>query len=200
MTKKEQKEEQQLEELKELQTLQKAGKVPMRKANRDSSVEIPAHEYDGYVVVSTLTRNLNPDQKSFTDIRKNVKIHKDRFDAMVDAGGFVTFDDVKIVHDPRENPRASYEFRPSTVSQKSLDAAARQGASVPTKGSKELEKKANDLAAREQELSKKTEDFNKASEGLEARENTVATKEQELAKKEEELAKREAALKKGDKE
>jgi hypothetical protein len=187
MTSKEQKEEIQLSELNELKRMQKAGEITMMRANIDSSVKIPAHEYDNYVVVRTLQRNLNPDQKSFTDIVKNIKVHADRFDAMVDAGGFVTFDDVKIVHDPREAPREKYEFRPQTINKAALSAAATPAAPSP-RINKELEKKVKDLEAKEGDLADRESSINQ-------KEQDVTDRMNELAAKEKELAEREAALK-----
>lgn len=173
---KEQKEAKQVSEINNLRYAQKNGTAKMVKANKDTTIEIPEAAAEGYVFLMTTARHINQDLKSITEVKSLVPIHKANFDRMVAQGGFALFDDVKIVHDPREGARTDYKFKIEHVSSASI-------AETPSKSA--------DMTA-----------INEARKGLEAQKTTLENKQAELIDREarlkaqeEDLAKREAALK-----
>jgi hypothetical protein len=125
----EQRQAKQVDELKSLQEKQlKAAEgdesaIKTIGANRDGKYKIAEHDKD-YIHIATLTRNLDSDQKKFFDESRVIKIQPNMFDQMLKNSAFASYDDVKVIHDPRPNAPKDYALKPTLpVSQ---DEAANQ--------------------------------------------------------------------------
>lgn len=200
LSKRERKQEEQIEQLEALRELQKLGKVPTTKANKDSSIEIGVHEADRFVFLATLEKHIDAANKTFVEIRRVIKIHASRFDAMADSGGFALFDECKIVHDPRENAREDYNFKKERISEKELRAAETMShTSRPAgnaKASAELEKAKGLLTKKETELNNRENAVNLKSQELTEQAARLEEREKKLAELDQLLADKEAQLKK----
>lgn len=184
---KDQREQQQLDDIATLRKSQKDGTAGKIRANKDSSIEIPEHHNDRYVYVIATQKNVNPDMKSFSEIASLIPIHAGLFDQMVDQGGFALYDDVKIVHDPRDDAREKYVFKIEHINPQSVESPA-AAKSIKTSELNALNEARNQVNAQKATLE------NKAGE-LATKETDLATREANLLKMEQELKDREAALK-----
>lgn len=168
----------QQDEIQDLRDRQNAGDIDKVTANRNSKYKISELEEEGYVHVATRIKDLNPDQKSFTNRDAVLSIHKGEFDRKVKEGYFQLFDEVEVIHDPRENAPDSYVLKPATLS-----TEAPKG--LP---SAELNERVNKLKGREKEL-------NEAGKAIEKRQKELAGIHSTLSNREQELNEREAKLK-----
>lgn len=80
-------------------------------ANKDANIKIKASDKD-YVHIAAVTRNLAPDQKSFFDESRVIKVHANQFNQLVNSNAFAAYDDVKVIHDPRPNAPKEYALKP----------------------------------------------------------------------------------------
>jgi hypothetical protein len=142
---------------KQIDALNGGKPMDMITANRNSKFQIRELE-SGYVHVRTITKHLNSDQKSFTDEIIVHAIHAREFDRRVNEGAFHVFDDVEVIHDPRENAPRDYVLKPVNL----LIDAAGPRADSPNVAAREkhLQAKEVKITQANEELAKKTETFN----------------------------------------
>jgi hypothetical protein len=170
---KDQREQEQLDKVDELRRMQKAGKVPMITANRDKNFKIPKTE-EGYVHCLLTTKNVGADMKSLVEQTKTDAYHADRFDVLVEQGAFQAFDDVKIIHDPRDGyENKVYSFKPEKIEAAAVTGARATGIV-----------KANEMKA-----------INQARKEIGDAQDDLATRTQAVAEKEKELTDKEAKIK-----
>lgn len=191
---KEQKEAKQVSDIDALRTAQKTGAAGMIRANKDDSIEIPEHGNDRYVYVKATNKHLNADMKSHTSVVSLIPVHAGLFDQMVDQGGFALYDDVKIVHDPRDNVRESYVFKVEQINSKSVETPS-DAKSTKSSDMKAMNEARKQIEAQKVTLENKQAELTTKETEITAKEVTIADREARLKMIEEELAAREAALK-----
>lgn len=216
-----------LHNLREKQILVKAGQLDedWAQANRTCTIKDPgvnvsrvrALEAQGYVHVFTRTRNLSMDQKQFINEDKIVKIHAREFDRRVKDGAFTAYDDVEVIHDPRNGAPTTYALKPDQVNvdepiksdRKATEALAKETARLEKvdahlkERTLKLSQAEKDLQDREAELNKKEQELNSdkgsisdSAKAISGKAAELQNKEQELNAKQAEIDKKEAELKK----
>lgn len=104
----------QLKELQSAQILYANGDknaIEFVEGNIDDDYVLPKH--DAHTVhARVITVNLNENTKERTEDKKVIQIPARTFDAFVNAGGFLAYDDVSILHDPRPNRPSEYDLKP----------------------------------------------------------------------------------------
>jgi len=180
---KDQKNAQQVSDLNELRTQQIAEangdeETEYVEGNRNPKFKIRELEARAYVHVWTRIRNLAPDQKSFIDEDKVVKIHAREFDKRVKDGAFKPYDEVEVVHDPRKGAPIHYELKPDHVNVdapvmgigKSNYQAGQLGAEDIGKAKSQIMKEAARIDAKNSQLKDRESDLDSREAALKARE------------------------------
>lgn len=173
----------QMDDLAQKKADQLANGKPTVVANRDSSYQIPEDEQDDYVHVWTRIRNMNPDQKSFTDEDRIIPVHANLFDAKVSQGAFSLYDEVKVVHDPRKEAppkNGKYALKVDVIKQSPQTAAP----------GKDLKEKENKLRVIQEEQEKKSEELEDKETELEDKETELKKTAEQITKDKEDLQKK----------
>ncbi len=88
--------------------------IETQKGNKDKAYVLPENEAK-YVHLKTTIKHLDEATKSIKKEDRIIKIHAREFDRRIAEGAFKTYDEVKVLHDPRANAPKEYNFGVETV-------------------------------------------------------------------------------------
>lgn len=149
---KEQRQADQVEELAELKHKQLNDRIPMIEANRNPNFKISAHDADRFVHVYTEIKNVAGDGKSISVEKNTIMIHANQFDQKVAEGFFYSYDNIEIIHDPREQSSKSKEyntiadFKPGLTSlPQAVDLSKQQGQAPGPVTSRKIQSREKEL-------------------------------------------------------
>lgn len=121
-------------------------------------LQIREDEADGYVHVFVREKHVDINSKSINNIDKVIAMHKNEFDRKVNEGYFQLYDQVEIIHDPRDESKdyTDSDLRPgkSRIDPGPLRPERKLGADLQKKAT-DLAKKEADLKSREADLAKR---------------------------------------------
>jgi hypothetical protein len=159
----------QQDQIAELRTKQSEGidKLPTVTANRNPKYQIREDEADRYVIVMTTIKHVSTQTKSVNEEKRMIHIHKAEFQRKIDEQYFAIYDEVEVIHDPRQNAPTVYEL-------KHKDGVVK----LDTPKTKETG----------------NAQLNERVQALKTKEKFLSDKEAELIAKQKELEQREAAL------
>lgn len=192
---KEEREYEQQQALKRLKQLQKSGKVVMVPCNIDPTHKISEQEEDDYVALHVTELYQVPGAKSYANVSKLLLIHANQFERFYEAKAFALYDEVKLVHDPREDAPspATYVFsdKPVDVMKTTASPSEKRTRQLDeqmqkiNEGRVELDTKTKEIDARSKELDAKTAD---ANDSFEKRVKALQDREAEIKRQQDELA------------
>lgn len=172
----------QVEELKRDQLSVVAGESEAQTSagNRNSAYAIRDVEKESYVHVLAITKNDNPQTKSYDEQKQVIKIHKREFDKRVKEGAFQTFDHVEVVHDPRENAPTSYSLKPNQIDVKGAQKEYEE--SLTNKVNPNVAAREKALNTKERAVVQKTSDLNEAAADLAAKQASFEAEKAQFEK------------------
>lgn len=166
-----------------LKSAQINGEREMIEANINPKYKIDKQSA-GFVHILTRIKHLNPATKGYNNEDRVVKIHASEFDRRAAQGAFKTYDELEIIHDPRENRPASQEGYLKLMKPDHVNIIEAQ--------SKNVDRAVVDQA---KHLAKKEDELKSIAKGLDDTKATLDQKESDLAQREAELNKRLEQLK-----
>lgn len=157
----------QLDRVHELKAEQLAGNLPQVPANKSKTGQtVNEHEADGYVHIETKKYHPNPSNPRVPVTEQRIhKMHKDEFEGAIKNRFFELFDDVEVIHDPRDNAPSEYELRPGKMQ---VPATNNEQLNTAT-ARKAITEKQKELVAKEKELLVKQAELEAREEALKAK-------------------------------
>lgn len=128
-------------------------KLPTVEANRNSKYRIREDESERFVFVKTTIKHINTQTKTINPEERIIPIHKAQFQGKVDEMYFATFDDVEVIHDPRNNAPTTYDIaHKEGVIKLDIPKQKDNGNAALNEKVQALKKKEADLIAKQAEL------------------------------------------------
>jgi len=78
--------------------------------NRNPKYQVRKDEADRYVFIFTRIKHVSTMTKSINNEDRIIPIHKAEFDRKVDEGYFAIYDEVSVIHDPRDGAPMTYDI------------------------------------------------------------------------------------------
>jgi hypothetical protein len=146
------KQQDQIDELRKKQSEVGLNQLPTVTANRNANYKVRQDEADRYVHVRTRNKHYQSATKSFQFEDRIIPIHKNEFDRKVKEDYFSGYDEVEVIHDPREGASAKYAIKTKSDGAKSSEPVKQSDNSELNERVQALRKKEAELLAKQTEF------------------------------------------------